>query len=497
MLGIVKIRWIFKPIYSIIVIYVQNLGQFTPLYGRKDDCMSERTKPCIPEVSVSQDMMTVKLRLNLKNDGPQFDLAELKELLRSHDVKAGIMDEAIEEMIAHDIYGAFVDVARGKQPEKGQDGSYVFHFENASDETGPKELEDGSVEYIHTKEYTIVEEGELLAEYVPATNGVYGYTVGNQMLSPLRGKELPPLRCKGVRREENKYFALCHGKAEYTDSGIYVTNVLEIKGDADISVGHINFDGDVLITGDVKSGITVKATGNIEIRGHVGNSIVEAGKDITIHNGMQGKFSGRLQAGGDISCKFFENAQATAAGNINVRTVMNSNLETEGKVIVEGKESVVLGGSIYAVQGIDASEVGNEMEIETVLVAGTLPKMLRRDMELAQLIKKTEGEVDLLDRSAKILNRMEQTKVAKETNNRKLKIIQAKVIKTTELKKYQEEKIRSEALIDSGKNAEIVVHKVIYPGCVIEIAGNRLLLKDSLRRSKFVLRDGSVRAILL
>ena len=459
--------------------------------------MEQNTKKCIPEISLATDMMSAKIKLHLDESGQQFTVADLKETLKLHNVKTGIIDDALQEMIEHDIYDVFVEVARGKAPVKGKDGEFIFHVSNSKTGSGPTELEDGSVEYVRTIEHTIVEEGDLLAEYIPPTNGEYGYTIDNTMRTPIRGKGLPTLKGKGFRIEDNKYYAALHGKVELTERGIYITNVLEVLGDVDISYGHINFDGELNIRGDIKSGMMVKATGNIEIKGHVGNCLVEAGKNIIIYNGMQGKFSGKLKAGGDISCKFFENSLAEAGGDINVRSVMNSKLEAQGKVTVEGRESIVLGGSIYAIQGMEISEAGNESEVSTVLAAGVLPKIIHRDTELAQLIEKVEEEVDLLDRSVKILERMSKAKITKEMNNRRMKIIRAKVIKSVELKKYREEKIRSEALINSGKDANIVVQNVIYPGCRVEIAGRGIDVRQQLKHVKFVLKDGSIEAALL
>lgn len=464
---------------------------------REVKCMSGQTKECIPEITLATDMMSAKLKLHLDDNGQKLTTADLKELLAVRNVKTGILEDAIQEMIDHDIYEIFVEVARGKAPVKGKDGYFQFYVSNPEKQSGAKVLEDGSVEYVHTTEYTIVEEGDLLAEYIPATNGEYGYTIDNAMRTPTRGKEISPLKGKGFRLDGNKYYAAIRGKVEISDQNIQITNLLEVKGDVDISYGHIKFDGDVNIRGDVHSGMMVWATGNVEIKGHVGNCYVEAGKDIILHNGMQGKFSGKLKAGGSITCKFFENAQAVAGGDIIVRTVMNSKLEAEGKVKVDGRGALVLGGSIHALQGMEIGEAGNESEIPTVLAAGVLHTTIRRDVELKELIKKIEGEVDLLDRSAKILERMAKTKVTKETANRRMKIIQAKVIKSTELKKYQDEKVRNDALITSGKDANITIQNMIYPGCRIQIADNEITVKESLKHVKFVLRDGNIEAALL
>lgn len=465
--------------------------------GRKGRCMEQSTKTCIPEITLATDMMSAKMKLHLDESGQQFTVADLKEMLKLHNVKTGIMDATIQGMIEHDIYDVFVEVAKGKAPVKGADGRFVFHVKNPEEKSGPRELEDGSVEYVHTMEHTIVEEGDLLVEYIPPTNGECGYAVDNTVRTPMRGKGLPALRGKGFRIKENKYYAALHGRVEVTERGIYITNLLEVLGNVDISYGHINFDGDVNIRGDVKSGMMVKATGNIEIKGHVGSCLIEAGKNIIIYNGMQGKFSGKLKAGGSITCKFFENSMAEAGGDISVCSIMNSKLEAEGKITVEGRESIVLGGSIYAIQGMEISEAGNVSEVSTVLAAGVLPKIFSRDAELTHLIEKVEGEVDLLERSAKILERMLKAKATKEMDARRMEIIRAKVIKSVELKKYRDEKKRSEALINSGKNANIVVRNVIYPGCRIEIAGRGIDVKQQLKHVKFVLKDGAIEAALL
>lgn len=459
--------------------------------------MKEYTKACIPEIEMGTNKMTAKLRLQLDETGQELTVKDLKDWLMLHDVKAGIMEEAIEDMIEHDIYDVYVEIARGKESIKGKDGYYIFHVSNPETIKGPKILEDGSVEYTHTEEYTIVEEGDLLAEYVPPTNGIYGYTVENKVQVPVKGKGIPQLRGKGFRIEEGKYYAAKKGKADVTENGIYITDLLEIKGDVDINSGHIDFKGNVNIRGDVHSGMTVKAEGDIEIKGHVGNCIIEAGGNITINKGMQGKFAGRLKAGKDINCKFFENASAEAKGNIYVRSVLHSKLEAEGKIKVEGRESVVLGGSLYAVQGIELSEAGNLMEVPTTITVGVLPKTLSRIRELDVMIKKVEEDVSLLERVMETFKRVDQSKMTKENKDWRKKIIQAKVMKATELKQYRDEKIQKEALINSGKEAQIVIQNTIFPGCRVEIAGVGMDIKEQLKYTRFVLKDGNIETILL
>ena len=459
--------------------------------------MEQRTQNCIPQVIVENEKMSAKLRLDLVETGQEFTVADLKQWLKDQKIKSGIKEQVLIDMIEHSIYDVFVEVAEGKIPEKGKDGYFIYHVSNPENASGPTVLEDGSLEYVHTKEYTIVDEGDLLAEYVPATFGVYGYTVENEMRTPTRGRDLPPLRGRGFKIEDNKYYSVLHGKVELTERGIHVTNTLEIRGDVDMDSGHINFDGDVDIRGDVHSGMLVKASGSIEIKGHVGNCFINAGKDITIQQGMQGKFSGRLKAGGDIYCKFFENTSAQAKGNINVRSVLNSKLEAEGKVIVEGKDSVVLGGTIHAIQGIEVADAGNDMEVKTVLSAGALQSVIERNKELDIMIDAVEEQLKLLTRAVKSMENMMPGTVSKEAEDRRMKIIQAKVIKSMEHKQLRDEKAKTDALIQSGKNAHVQVQKTIWPGCQVEIAGLSIRVKEQLKHVKFTAKGGRIEASLL
>ena len=120
--------------------------------------MAYITKLCVPEISLASDMMSAKLKLHLDENGQELTLEDLKELLAARNVKTGINDEAIIRMIEHNIYDIFVEVANGRAPVRGKDGYFVFYVVNPDIEKGPKELEDGSVEYIHTTNYAIVDE---------------------------------------------------------------------------------------------------------------------------------------------------------------------------------------------------------------------------------------------------------------------------------------------------------------------------------------------------
>ena len=57
-------------------------------------------------------------------------------------------------------------------------------------------------------------------------------------------------------------------------------NVLDISGDVDLNIGNIDFNGDVNITGNVITGVTIRAMGSIYIGGYVEGAVIKSNKDI-------------------------------------------------------------------------------------------------------------------------------------------------------------------------------------------------------------------------
>ena len=56
-------------------------------------------------------------------------------------------------------------------------------------------------------------------------------------------------------------FAEKTGRVDYKNRSVTVSSCYTVSGDADLSVGNISFNGDVLIKGNVISDITIEASG--------------------------------------------------------------------------------------------------------------------------------------------------------------------------------------------------------------------------------------------
>lgn len=86
--------------------------------------------------------------------------------------------------------------------------------------------------------------------------------------------------------DEVTYTASMDGKIEMQNDRIVVLPVHEVSGNAELAEGNIDFRGDIVIHGNVESGVSIRATGSITIDGVAEACMLEAGKDIILRGGM-------------------------------------------------------------------------------------------------------------------------------------------------------------------------------------------------------------------
>jgi methylthioribose-1-phosphate isomerase len=110
------------------------------------------------------------------------------------------------------------------------------------------------------------------------TQGIQGTNIFGNTLKALPGKNINLPKGKGVTYSGDRtaMYAGTSGMVDIINDIVVVSNVYNVNGDADMSVGNIELDGDVCIRGGVIGGINVRATGNIVVLGVVGAARIEA-----------------------------------------------------------------------------------------------------------------------------------------------------------------------------------------------------------------------------
>lgn len=425
-------------------------------------------------VTISEDNMSAYLRLAVPMHGENdYSYEDVKAALEDSGVKMGIDESQIQNILQHKIYNANELIASGKSAEDGVDGEYELFF-NLDDIGKPLERADGSVDYYNMKMFELVSAGDKLAQYTPPTKGVFGYDVKGKLLIPKAGRPKSPLRGKGftVSEDGNTYYAAYDGKVEYRNFDLNVYSVLTIPGNVDISVGNIDFNGDVDIRGNVISGITISAKGNISIGGHVEAAVIRAGGNVIFKDGVNGKGLARVEAGGNISARFLENVTVQCLGDVYANYMLNCNIVANGKVIVKGNQSSIQGGDVMGMLGVEVGNAGVETGVATVIRVGATKAVRQQYADLVNKIRDFDTEIDMLDTLLDKYLALKEKQPEKFQQEMYNKVFQSKIIKNSEKNKLNEDAMKLCDLIYASENANIKVMKNLYPGVKIIVNGN-------------------------
>ena len=135
------------------------------------------------------------------------------------------------------------------------------------------------------------------------------------------------------------------GCVSLVDDQVFVSDLYEVEN-VDNSTGNIEFEGSVQVNGNVCSGFSVIAQGNVIVKGVVEGAFIRADGDIVITRGMNGMSKGRLEAGGNIIAKFLENSTANASGYVSAESILHSKVMAGSEITVTGRRGNITGGHV-------------------------------------------------------------------------------------------------------------------------------------------------------
>jgi len=268
------------------------------------------------------------------------------------------------------IEGRAFFLTAGTPAEEGRDGRIIWRVPYSGKPLA-RMTADGRVDYRELGLITNVAAGQLIFEVVPPTPGRIGTDVLGRTIHPRPGRPVRVRKGRGVRvaEDDRHYYAEVDGRVVFEGGLIMVEPVFEVRGDVDYSVGNIDFNGAVKVLKSVLEGFVVKATGPIEVLGHVEAAELVSGNDIVIHGGVNGKRRGKIRAAGSISARYLNEADVEAGGDIVVqKSVSKSAARCRGNFFAEN--GAVKGGGIMALGNVSVGILGSEMGVVTQVTVG-------------------------------------------------------------------------------------------------------------------------------
>ncbi|MFU8819663.1 MAG: flagellar assembly protein A [Desulfurivibrio sp.] len=444
-------------------------------------------------VQVSDDGMQAVMEIHPPDEqgrGLNGDL--LLKLLAAHQITYGVRKKTIRRAVAYAAAKGRIMrgvVARGREPVAGQDAR-IEVLVTAGKSAGRISEPNDVIDFRERDTISSVKKGQLLARRTPPEPGVEGWTVRGVPLPAKPGADIRFQPQPNVVISDDNLSLLSDIDGMVTiqsDNKIAVFTVYEVKGDVDYRVGNLDMVGTLLISGWVRPGFTVRASGEIRVGGGVEDAILIAGSNTVIGGGMISRGQGRIRSGGDLSIRFLEWTRVHAAGNILVRDqVMRCHVFAAGTLTVTAGLGLIRGGVVSAIQGIEANEIGSPAGVRTVVMVGANPALRRRQLQVERQLADFARQRAKMDTVlGRWLNHGRQGGKLPPDTQGKLSLLakrrRALVQSEQRLARPRQELARELAAIDLQK-VRIRARKAVFAGTVVVIGRVKHQVREDLPR---------------
>lgn len=332
--------------------------------------------------------------------GTQLSASQLHQALLRRGVTYGINWNAICSIsdCPHRYFYLF-PIAFGRTPIPGRDGEILDRYPRVLEEAVPvNEL--GQADYETLNLVQEIHQGDIICEIVAPTAGISGHTVMGKSVPAPRGKraEVPQGRNTCLSEDGAYLLAERDGHLCFSGQSFQVRPVLDLYETSESCERNIKFLGDVHIHGDLCSGATVCAIGNVQIDGAVEICTVEAGENIIVSSGVQGQGRAVLRAQKSIYAKYLENCNVYAQKSVQADCIINCGVYSNGDVRVRTGRGIIIGGTIRAAREVSAATMGSKAERATLIMLGGQPCEEAERAQILEQIQDMEEAMEKLSR---------------------------------------------------------------------------------------------------
>ncbi len=422
--------------------------------------------------------------------------------LQLEKIKSLIKEKGIVKGIDFDAISSYMDMAR-----KGETVHKKLFAKGTPAQNGrPSEIQfcnlDTKKQKNSTSEPIIIKRGAkipvkagtVIARIPPLKmKPADGWTIKGDPLPSVVEKEATLIAGDNVKTEKSDageilYIAEKNGELSFDGTTLNVKSKLILEGDLTSRNTNIRFPGSVDISGNVQSGQVVFAGGDLFVREGIEAALLSTDTSIYINLGIKGGGKAILRAKKDINTSFAEEAHLLSVGNINIKnTCFKCLVKCNGKVSLESDKGNIVGGKIYARQGIEAMNIGNENGIKTELHFGQDFLIMDQIQVQEREIHKLKENILKIDILMKQLEKNSNKTMLDKIRHKKLYFLKIINKRSRQLFLLRE---KFEEHFPSG----VKIRGTVFPGVSVGCHGRNLELEKSYSniQIKFNLNSGRI-----
>jgi len=436
-------------------------------------------------LQVTGDGVCAVLNIVPAQGGRLVSKADVLDQLTEKGVTEGILLDEINRAIAAGEAQNLV-IARARPAVHGEDGRLESLLPEVRARV-PRVTESGQVDFRDLGDIFTVKAGQPLMRRVPATAGVPGMTVLGTPIPAVPGKDtMFASKLSGAcidPDDPNRLLAAIDGQPVAVPGGMIVEPVYTVSA-VNMASGNVSFDGSVVVRGDVAAGMTIKATGDIQIGGTADPCRLEAGGNIVIKGGALGGVGRKeyadslIRCGGSFSAAYAQQARIEAEDSIFIDDMAMQCELVAGQHIRVGnkRRGHIIGGRAIAALSITGKVLGSPNRIATAFEIGVSPEINRRMLELAR--GRDAREKQLLD-IGKLLVFADRNPARVDPKMVERACATAKTL-SAEIAALRDEEEHLNALILCAQQARVIAEQTMFEGVTVSMGTQRYRLASDL-----------------
>jgi uncharacterized protein (DUF342 family) len=400
--------------------------------------------------------------------------AWLQKELKQAGILHGIKDEVLLDVIKK-IKGKLSPVgfmvAEGQPSSAGKDPKLV---EIGNGLNAP---DSGNKNFRMYSQQLTVKAGQLVAEIRCQVEAIDGMSVTGV---PIKGAEDRNITVKvgdGIERKpDGKFYAIKDGIYLNDESGMHLLDSLVHQGDVNFTTGNISFEGTVEIKGNIASGASVFAGGDLTVHGEIRGGHVRCNGNLKIENGIVLGTSGIMRVGGNIEADFIENSTIHCGGVVTVKkSILASNIVAGTGVEILNRDGVLGGGSIVTGEFVKTGKLGLSNGARTEVKTGVNIKAEMKLNKQNDRLKKLNDKCDQERNQIKELSKKGTSHLTKANKDLKTSLT-ARIPKWKRILERVHKLVASltEAKSATNSDAKIEVADMLAANCLIKIGSQNI-----------------------
>lgn len=459
-------------------------------------------------ITIDPLKMIAKATLTNAYGGLPITLDSLKAKMDELEISEGIINKNLLLLVKQskqDTPGRTSQavIAKGTPVIHGTDALFESLVETPTQrQLKPKINEDGTVDMRDLGQVNTVKSDTPLMRKIPCTEGKDGINILGEVIPHTSGKDFnleAGANTKISEQDENLLVSTLPGIPKLLNTGMQVDDVLVVNN-VDVGSGHIEYEGNIIIEGDVCSGMKVKATGDISISGFVESAYIECTGNLTVAKGIIGhkieeggkNYSCVIKTDGNVSANFCQYSKITAGSGIHIKTqLLHCAATCNDDIIVldtSGMRGTILGGVLETSNGVFTASLGSVAGSKTFIhLGGEYAHLLDTKKQIKQNIEADQEKLkDLIDA---------QKKVQALPNSEKKQTLDIRLTLTIEETQHHLTKVNQELedyrnkLIETLEHTKVVAQKEIFNNVNVSIGKEIFTSKRKYGPTKVSLVD--------